>query len=593
MEKLHKATPVSLGIAIGKVLKYNQKKNVINRYTLSPDDISGEIIRFNNAVSNSYEQISEIKNKIQDTVGQEYSRIFDAHLLLLQDNFFLSEIIERIKNERINCEFVLNEALGIITESFNSLDNEIFRQRATDIVDVGRRILQNLNKYDESFDESAAANHIIIAEDLFPSDTLLLSKKNIIGFITERGGVTSHTSILARAMNVPALVKASEAQEKFIDGETLVIDAFTGTIIQNPSPETLKKYTEKKSIHFETEKRLLSRAVEKCISSDGVKINFFANIEIPDEISETVKYGAEGIGLFRTEFIFIDKVRFPSENEQFLTYKHAVENLPPDYPLVIRTIDIGGDKLYFSNKNEQSEANPFLGLRAIRYCLQNRDIFKTQLRAILKASAFGNVRLLIPMVSFINEIVKTREIIEEVKFELNEEEIEFDNNIKIGIMIEIPAAALLIEEFLKFSDFVSIGTNDLIQYTLAVDRGNDKVGYLFQRLHPAVLHLIHKVITICKKSGKEVSVCGDMAEIPSSAIILSGMGLTNFSMTPYSIPDIKMILSNISIEAARKYAEDIMNMHLIYDIKKYIIDNIKPIITNILPSYQEADQWMF
>lgn len=321
MEKLHKATPISLGIAIGKVLIYKHKKTEISRYSLHTDDIPAEITRFNNAVENSYVQISEIRNKIYETAGQEFSKIFDAHLLLLQDKFFLNEIIERIKNERINCEFILNDALEIITASFKSLDNEIFRQRATDIIDVGRRIIQNLNKQEEVLSQESVSNHIIVAEDLYPSDTLLLSKKNITAFITERGGVTSHTSILARAMNVPALANASEACEKFIDGEMLIIDAFTGTIIQNPKPETIQIYTEKKTLHFETEKNLLSKAMEKCITTDGVKINFFANIEMADEISENSKYGAEGVGLFRTEFIFIDKIRFPSENEQFLTYK--------------------------------------------------------------------------------------------------------------------------------------------------------------------------------------------------------------------------------------------------------------------------------
>ncbi len=593
MEKKHKARPVSLGIAVGKVLKFSRKKLDITRYNLQPEEIENEIIRFNNAVLKSYRQINEIKNRIQSSAGDEYAKIFDAHLLLLQDKFFINEVIERITNERTNSEYVLNEVIDIITKSFNNLDSELTRQRAIDIVDVGRRMLQNLQDIEENNIDNESGNYIIVADDLFPSDTLHLLKKNVLGFITERGGVTSHTAILARAMRIPAIVDAAEALDKFIDEELIILDAFSGVIIQNPEEETLKKYLIRKADYFETEKKLLEKALDKCITTDGKCITFFANIEIPDEIPNVSKYGVEGIGLFRTEFIFIDKVRFPSENEQYMTYRRAIEDLPAGMPLVIRTIDIGGDKLFLTNKKVQGEANPFLGLRGIRFCLQNRDIFKTQLRAILRASAFGNIQLLIPMVSFVVEIIKTKEIIEEIKNELKIEEIHFNNAMKIGVMIEVPGAALVVDEFLKFVDFVSIGTNDLIQYTLAVDRGNDKVSHLFQRFHPAVMQLIKHTIDTCRKYNKDVAVCGDMAEIPSAAIILLGMGLTEFSMTPSSVPDIKMILSKISSEQAAKFTKDIIKLHLTVDVKKYITENIKPLITSILPSYSEADEWLF
>ncbi|HPP87801.1 MAG TPA: phosphoenolpyruvate--protein phosphotransferase [bacterium] len=592
MEIIHTANPVSLGIAIGKVLKFKHRDLKIRQYNLRPEDVTDEIIRFENAVAKSYKQIEEIRNKIKEEVGEENSKIFDVHLLILQDQFFINEVVGRIKTEQINCEYILDDVLRIISESFENLDNEIIRQRASDIYDVGRRILQNLTEVYDTLEEDFDEPVILVTEDLLPSDTLQIAKKNIVGFVTEKGGRTSHTAILARALKVPALIEADDIVSKVIDGETLIIDGLTGTIIQNPTPETIAKYQEKQIEYIESEKIILTNSLTRTKTLDDIKINFYANIEFDYETKDVINYAAEGIGLFRTEYLFMDKVRLPSENEQFMIYKNVAQTLPKNMPIVIRTLDIGGDKILLHHSPDEKEANPFLGLRAIRFCLENRDIFKTQLRAILRASAFGNIKILLPMIAFISEILKTRELIKEIQMTFDEEGIAYNKNIELGAMIEIPAAVIILEKIFKYVDFISIGTNDLIQYTLAVDRTNDKVNYLFQRLHPAVLQLLNQTITLAKKQNKPVTVCGDMAEIPTTAILLLGMGLTDFSMNPSVLPDIKTILTSISYEQAKKYTDDIMAMSMVSEIKQYILQKIKPAIIELIPAYRDADFWL-
>ncbi|MBP7653915.1 phosphoenolpyruvate--protein phosphotransferase [Candidatus Dependentiae bacterium] len=592
MEKIYKAKPVCFGISIGFVKKYRRKELKIKQYNILPEDINDEIIRFDKAVTKSLNQINEIKNQINEQIGENYSKIFEAHLLMLQDRFFIDEIIKRIKNEQINCEYILDDALQIINENFKNLENEISRQRASDIYDVGRRVLQNLSdSFDDVEFENDKSDIILVAEELLPSDTLHFAHKNIKGLITERGGRTSHTSILARALKVPCLIEASDFFSKVIDGEIIILDAVSGNIIQQPEDETISSYIVKRDLFFESEKKILEESLKECFTKDNIRLNFFSNIEIPEEIDDVIKFGAEGIGLFRTEFIFLDKVRLPSENEQFIIYRDIVKKIPENQTVVIRTFDIGGDKIILST-NSIPESNPFLGLRAIRYCLENRAMFKTQLRAILRASAYGKTEILIPMVAFVSEILKTKELIKEIKYELDEEGIEYDKNIKVGIMVEIPGAVIILEKLLKHADFISIGTNDLIQYTLAVDRTNDKVNHLFQRMHPAVLELIHKTISICNNSGKPVTVCGDMAEIPITAILLLGMGLKNFSMTSNAIPDTKVILSNITFEQAKTFFNDIKLLSDSNEIRNYIIKHIKPLVTESIPSFKDADIWV-
>lgn len=592
MENLFKAKPVCYGISIGVVKKYRRKELKIKQYNILPEDINDEIIRFDRAVAKSLNQINEIKKQINEQIGENYSKIFDAHLLMLQDRFFIDEIINRIRNEQINSEYILDDALQIINENFRNLENEISRQRAADIYDVGRRVLQNLSDSFDEFDvEKDKEDIILVADELLPSDALHFAYKKIKGLIMEKGGRTSHTAILARALKVPTLIEAADFFSKTNDGDIIILDAVSGKIIRHPEPETIQIYNEKLSIFNESEKKALEISHKICFTKDNTKLNFYSNIEIPEEIDDILKFGSEGVGLFRTEFIFLDKVRLPSENEQFITYKEIVKKLPPNQTIVIRTFDIGGDKTMLTSDVNQ-ESNPFLGLRAIRYCLENRDIFKTQLRAILRASAFGKIEILIPMVAFISEITKTKDLIKEIQYELDEEGIEYDSNIKIGVMIEIPAAVLILEEILKHIDFISIGTNDLIQYTLAVDRTNDKVNHLFQRLHPAVLKLIHQTISICNKKGKPVTVCGDMAEIPATAIILHGMGLINFSMTSNSIPDMKLIMSTISTSLAQKIFNEVISLSNLNEIRNYSIKFIKPLIIEAMPTFKDADIWL-
>jgi phosphotransferase system enzyme I (PtsI) len=500
-------------------------------------------------------------------MDEEYAKIFEAHLLVLEDPFFIVEVTRKIREELVNVEYALWEVLQGITKDFSSLSDDYIRERAIDIYDVGRRILQNLMKSKKVSSIDLQEDVIVVAHNLTPSDTAQMHKKRVIGFATDVGGRTSHTAILARALEIPAVVGLEDVTSLIRRGDTLIVDGNQGRVIINPDAATLRKYQEMKQEYESFVSELDELRDLPAVTKDGYRIELSSNIEIPEEIELIKKHGADGIGLYRTEFLYLDRDGFPSEEEQMEAYSRVASAMKP-LPVIIRTLDLGGDK--FSGLTASPELNPFLGLRAIRFCLDRVDVFKQQLRAILRASVYGNLKIMFPMISGVEELRQAKRTLEEVKSELRDKGIPFNEEMEVGIMIEIPSAAISADILAKEVDFFSIGTNDLIQYALAVDRGNEKVAYLYDPLHPGVLRLIRQTIEAAHREGKWVGMCGEMAGDPLFSMILIGLGLDEFSVSGVAIPEIKEIIRSIDLVEARALAREALKLTSSEEIRNIV-----------------------
>ena len=536
-----KGIGASAGIVKGKAFYFSKEEFFIPHRKIDYADISREIYRLEEALIKTRREIANLQKKISDSLGYKEAKIFEAHMLVLEDRVLIEEVIKQIKNQRVNVEFAFYQSIKKYAQILRELDDEYLKERATDIEDVAKRVLRKLLKKDFLSLEGIKEKVIIVAHDLSPSDTALLPKSNVLGFVTDVGGRTSHTAIIARSLEIPAVVGTEIATSKIKGGETVIVDGTEGIVYVNPTTKRIKEYEKKRSIivkKIPLAKTVLSQ------TKDGKKIILSANIELPEELSSVVTYGAEGIGLYRTEYIFLGRKELPSEDEQYKAYVNAARKVEP-HSVIIRTIDIGGDK-FLSKPQVPYEFTPFLGWRAIRFCLANLHIFKTQLRAILRASGEGNVKIMFPMISGVEELKEAKRILEECKEELRKERKRFDENIAVGVMIEVPSAALIAEILAKECDFFSIGTNDLIQYSLAVDRADEKVAYLYEPAHPAVLRLIRNVIRDAHIQGIWVGMCGEMAGDPLFTPLLVGMGLDEFSMPPPSIPKVKELICEIT-----------------------------------------------
>lgn len=554
-----KGVPASPGVVIGKVYLFDVSRPKIKRYRIPPNRVEDEIKAFKTAVAETRKQIEELRDRIHEGMGREYGEIFGAHLLILDDPFLLFEVVKKIKEECVNVEHALWEVLEKVTSSISSLEDEYLKERAADIHDIGRRILENLIKSKRSLIREIEEEVVVIAHSLAPSDTAQMHKEKVIGFATDVGSRTSHAAIMARALEIPAVVGLKDLTQHAKDGDMVVIDGIHGEVILNPRDSELKQYTRKQKEYVDFVAGLAHLRELPAQTKDGWRVSISANIEIQEEVHHVRKHGAEGIGLYRTEFLYLNRTTLPSEEEQFETYMEVAETLYP-YPLTIRTLDIGGDKFVPHLANYTQEPNPFLGLRAIRLCLEHPDIFKTQLRAILRASRLGNLRVIFPMITTIDEFRMSKGIFEEVKEELRTKEIEFDEGIKVGIMIETPSAALTSDILAKEADFFSIGTNDLIQYTLAVDRANESIAHLYEPSHPAILRLVKRTIEAAHSEGKLVEMCGEMAANPLFIPILLGLGLDGFSMSGVVIPEIKEIIRSLTLDEAKVIAEDALKL---------------------------------
>lgn len=528
----------SEGYAIGRALirgsyqaKIIQKK--ISNVILEKD-------RLYSAINKTREQLIAIKDKVEKEMGQDNAAVFEGHLLLLDDPEFIGAVESNIESNIVNAEKAMQEVMDMYISIFESMEDEYMKARSADIKDVGNRIITNLLGLAQEGIDASEKNTIIVSHDLSPSETAMLNSGNVIAFLTDVGGKTSHSAIMARSLEIPLIVGLNDITTSVKNGDILIVDGFLGKVIINPDKKTFDIYHKKKE-EYEEEKEALKRLKNvNIVTKSGKHIKVAGNIGKPEEVKYVLDNGGDGIGLFRTELLYLNRDRLPTEREQFEAYKSVLEKMQGK-PVVIRTLDIGGDK-QLPYLPIPDETNPFLGYRAIRLCLDRKDIFKVQLRALLKASIYGNLKIMIPMISSLEEFLSVKELMEECKKELDNEYFDYAKHIDLGIMVEVPAAAICAEELAKYADFFSIGTNDLIQYTLAADRGNEKVSYLYNPMHPAVLKLIKMTIDAAHKEGKWCSMCGEMAGDSSAVRTLVEFGLDEFSTNFSSILKVKKIL---------------------------------------------------
>jgi phosphotransferase system enzyme I (PtsI) len=553
--RLLKGFAASSGIVMGRALLVHRGRVSILHKAIEARQVSAEIRRFKRAIQNSRHQLQGIKEKILAEEVRRHFFILDVHLMILEDTMLIQDTIEVIKTRRINAEWALDIIIGKLSAAFDTIEDEYLRERKNDVSYVAQRIFRNL--VGKGYDDFARikGNVIVVAHDLSPADTIQMNLNHVAGFITDIGGRISHTAILSRSLGIPAVVGLETATSMINGGDLLIIDGYAGTVIINPDEATSGEYSEKQKQIRLLEREVLKYAALPAETRDGYRIRMGANIELAEEVSMAISQGAEGIGLYRTEFLYLNREDPPPEEEQFHTYKGIVEGMAPR-SVVIRTLDVGGDK-FLTNYGYDHEGNPALGLRAIRFSLREPQLFKTQLRAMLRASAFGKLRTLLPMISGIAEIRKAKAVLEEAKEELRGEGIPFDEGIEVGAMIEIPSASIIADALANEVDFFSIGTNDLIQYALAIDRLNEHVSYLYEPLHPAILRMIKGVVEAGHRAGIEVAICGEMAADPAYILILLGLGLDELSMNPLYIPRVKKILRSSSYEEAKQLLDEV------------------------------------
>ncbi len=564
------------GISIGPAYKLGKEEFVILAEPIAWEDIPAQIQLFEEALIKTRREIIELQKTISSEMGQEEAQIFDAHLLVLEDRMLIEEVISRLKKEQLNVAYIFSEVLKKYISVFSKIEDEYLKERASDINDVGKRILRNLLGKEKKGLGDLKDKAVIVAHDLSPSDTAAMHKKNVAAFVTDIGGKTSHTAIMAKSLEIPAVVGVEGATFKVKAGDILIVDGNLGLVIVDPDEATLKQYREELIKLKGIAERFLSVKDLPAVTSDGHTIEISANIEFPDEVPSAKLHGCMGIGLYRTEFFYMNRKDSPTEEEHYQAYKYVAEEMNP-YPVVIRTLDLGGDK-FLSQFNIPHEMQPFLGWRAIRFCLARPDIFKLQLRAILRASVHGNLKLMYPMISGIEELRQANAFLQEAKEELRQKGLEFNDKIAVGVMIEVPSAAMTADILAREVGFFSIGTNDLIQYSLAVDRANEKVAYLYEPAHPAVLRLIRNVIDAAHQANIKVAMCGEMAGEPSLALILLGLGLDEFSMPPQVIPELKFIIRAIGFKAAQEIASEAMKFSTGTEVEEFAQNRLAEIL---------------
>jgi phosphotransferase system enzyme I (PtsI) len=563
-----KGIGVSPGIVSGKAYVLDFKDVETLRYKLGNEKIvSEEIERFRKALKDSEEELLSIKETLEDSEG--IGPLFiDVHVMILKDGRFVQKAIDNIKEGRINAEWALGKVISEYRQVFEKIKDDYIKERIKDVEDVAQRIFRHLSGDKFESISNIKEEVIIIARDLSPAETVQMNADKVLGFATDVGSKTSHTAIVARSMEIPASVGLENVTGEVATGDTVIIDGTSGMVIVNPDPEILKRYEEKKKYYMVMEEGLLKDASLPARTKDNYSIGIGANIEFIEEIPSAVAHGANGVGLYRTEFIYINKESLPTEDEHFYHYKSIVEGKGIKWS-TIRTFDLGGDK-FISDPRLAEEMNPAMGLRAVRYCLREVDLFKVQIRGILRASAYGNMGILIPMISGLEEIRAVKKIIDESKEELAKEEVPFGSEIKLGIMIEVPSAVIVAEDLAKEVDFFSIGTNDLIQYSLAIDRVNERVDYLYKPCHPAILRLIKQVVDTGHKEGIKVAMCGEMAGDPFCSLILLGLELDGLSMTPLAIPRVKKIIRESTLKESKELLKKVMSFSEIHKLEGYL-----------------------
>ncbi|NNN04516.1 MAG: phosphoenolpyruvate--protein phosphotransferase [Elusimicrobia bacterium] len=547
-----KGIAASPGISIGKAYVVEDEDIVVERVEIAREGLRDEVARFKYAQKATLRDLDAAEQKVLKVLGKQHAKLIDAHRMILKDSLITGDVPKRILSEGVNAEFALSEALEAVNRQFEKMDDEFFRERRHDLFDVGKRLLLHLMKRQKRSLAEIDHECVLISRNLLPSDTLGLKETKIIGFATDLGGKTSHTAILAQSLEIPAVVGLSDVSRRVKTGDTVILDGEQGLVIIAPSAETVAKYEKVQQRALVEEKSLDSLRGVPAVTLDGRGFRLETNLDSPEELKNVVALQPDGIGLFRTEYLFLNRTDAPGEEEQTKAYSAVVKALE-DREVVIRTADIGGDRLsQLGIEGPKNETNPFMGLRGVRLFLRHLDLFKTQLRAILRASTKGRVRVMIPMVSSVGEVIASRRLLAQAQAELSAEGVQFPEKLELGIMVEIPSAAIQIESFLPHVDFLSIGTNDLIQYVLAVDRINEHVTHLYDPYHPAVIRLLDHVVRSAHAKGKWVSVCGEMTSDPRAVPLLVGLGVDAMSVSPRMFLRVKQAVRGLKHEAMKK-----------------------------------------
>jgi phosphotransferase system enzyme I (PtsI) len=551
---------VSPGMACGKIHVVRDDLDDVPRYRIAPSQIPDEIGRFETALIQTRMQILEMQQRIAESIGAKDAAIFDAHLLVVEDRTLIDEVLRKLETDLCNVEWVFQEVATRYAETLNKIDDPYLRERALDIQDVTKRVIRNLQGKAPKTFLALSESHILVAHNLTPSDTASINRANVLGVATDLGSRTSHAAILARSLNIPAVVGLHDITAKLETGQHVLVDGSDGLLIVNPAPETIAHYAELESKRARVVAQLKELRTTRSTTRDGRHIVLSANIELQEDVEAVAANGAEGIGLYRTEFLYLNRTTLPTEDEQFETYREVAERVRPD-PLIVRTFDLGGDKLAPGTVDITDELNPFLGWRAIRLCLEHIDIFKTQLRAILRASAVGNIKIMFPMISGLEELRGAKAVLAECHEELRRSGIPLSEEIEVGAMIEIPSAALCANVLASEVDFFSIGTNDLIQYTLAVDRVNEKIAHLYEPTHPAILRLLRIITEAAHAHHIWVGVCGEMAGDVALVPLLLGLGVDELSAAATLVPRVKRAVQSLAIPECRDLVEETLKLN--------------------------------
>ena len=575
-----KGIPAAPGIAMGQALLYNSEDLLIPRRSITEEDIPSEVLRFEEALIQTRHQILDIQKRLEEQLGQEHADIFNAHLLVLEDQSLREELLSGLKRQHVNVEVVFDEVLQRYLRAFRKTEDEYLRDRTADIEDVRKRVLRNLLGKQTDLVAKVHEPMIVVAHDLSPSETAQMHKRHVLAFVTDIGGRTSHTAIMAKSLEIPAVVGIEVGTKRILKGETVIVDGTRGEVIIDPDSPSIQRFEVERRRNSELDRQLLQLKDLPAETLDHHLVLLSANIELPEEVPSVIAHGSQGIGLFRTEFLYLNRPDLPTEDEQCEAYRTVAEQVKP-HAVIVRTMDLGGDK-FLSPLQLPPEMNPFMGWRAIRFSLARPEIFRIQLRAILRASVFGNLKLMYPLISGIEELRRANEILEDVRGELRREGRSFAEDLEIGVMIEVPSAALMCDLLAREVQFFSIGTNDLIQYALAVDRVNEKIAYLYEPTHPAVLRLVKHVIDVGHAANVKVGMCGEMAGEPMMTPLLLGLGLDTFSASPVQVPLVKRVIRSIEHSFAQSLAKQALGLGTGKEVEAFLLANLKQVAPDLV-----------